>query len=339
MRNSSAIMTRITLTRSGTSMPASRLDRQHVGQVVHHAAQVVDAIGVGDVGVPGLALAHLFGAAVVKADVGHGIDDLLAVELQDDAQDAVGARMLGSQVEKHEIGVLSPSLQPPFLRVETAGPPAPRPARSGGSWKGSISVARAGCSLRRGWPCQVGGIRIRRRWGWPSKAMPNMSHTSRSYQLAAGQRSVIVGRLGYSPLSGTLMRTSCVAIEGQQVIDDGEIALPAGLRGGSVPARRWRSDRRACGTACRPRFSGTAARRERHCGRPTGWGCRRGWAAVATTASPIARSCSSSVMLRDGVSPDSSAVPYSYMIRRPQVRRLAAFFALEIAHRRVDGPL
>ena len=30
-----------------------------------------------------------------------------------------------------------------------------------------------------------------RRCGWPSNAMPNMSQTSRSYQLAAGQRSVM----------------------------------------------------------------------------------------------------------------------------------------------------
>ena len=57
------------------------LDREQVGEVVHHPAQVVDAVGVGNVGVPGLALTHLFLAAVVIADVGREIDDLLAAQL------------------------------------------------------------------------------------------------------------------------------------------------------------------------------------------------------------------------------------------------------------------
>ncbi len=73
------------------------LHRQHVGQVVHHTAQVVDAVGVGDVGVPGLAFAHLFGAPVVVADVGHGVHDLFAVQLQDDAKHAVGAGVVAAR--------------------------------------------------------------------------------------------------------------------------------------------------------------------------------------------------------------------------------------------------
>ena len=94
------------------------LDGQHVGEVVHHAAQVVDAVGVGDVGVPGLALAHLLGAAVVVADVGHGVDDLLAVQLEDDAQDAVRAGVLRPEVEEHEVGVFALPLHPPVLGAE-----------------------------------------------------------------------------------------------------------------------------------------------------------------------------------------------------------------------------
>jgi hypothetical protein len=35
--------------------------------------------------VPGLALAHLFGAAMVEADLRNGVDDLFAIELQRDA--------------------------------------------------------------------------------------------------------------------------------------------------------------------------------------------------------------------------------------------------------------
>ena len=94
MRNSSHSMTRITCDAVGHLDAGQLLDRQDVGQVVHHPAEVVHAVGVGDVGVPGLALAHLLGAAVVEADVGHGVDDLLAVELQHDAEDAVGAGVL-----------------------------------------------------------------------------------------------------------------------------------------------------------------------------------------------------------------------------------------------------
>ena len=79
-------------------MPAKRLYCGEIGQVVHHAAQVVDAVGVGNVGVPGLALAHLFGAAMMKADLGNGVDDLFAIELHHNAQDTVRAGMLGTQV-------------------------------------------------------------------------------------------------------------------------------------------------------------------------------------------------------------------------------------------------
>src|SRR5690606_13056965 len=58
--------------------------RQYVGQVIHDPAEVVDAIGIGDEAVPALALGHFLGAAVVIADVRYAIDDLFAVQLQDD---------------------------------------------------------------------------------------------------------------------------------------------------------------------------------------------------------------------------------------------------------------
>ena len=68
---------------------------------------------------PGLALAHLLGAAVVVADLGHRVDDLLAVELEDDAEYTVDAGMVGAQVEKHEIAVVAMALHPPGFGVET----------------------------------------------------------------------------------------------------------------------------------------------------------------------------------------------------------------------------
>ena len=72
-----------------------------VGQVVLHPGQVVDAVGIGDELIPLLALGDFFRAAVVVADVEVDIDDLLAVQLENAADDAVGAGMLRPQVEDH----------------------------------------------------------------------------------------------------------------------------------------------------------------------------------------------------------------------------------------------
>ena len=77
--------------------PGQLLDGQDVGQVVHHAAEIIDAVGVGDVGVPGLTLAHLLGAAMVIADIGNGVDDFLTVELQHDPKHAMHARMVAGR--------------------------------------------------------------------------------------------------------------------------------------------------------------------------------------------------------------------------------------------------
>ena len=98
--------------------PGQFLHRHEVGEIVHHAAQVIDAVGVRNVGVPGLALAHLLGAAVVEADLGHRVDDLLAVELQHNAQDAVRARMLRAEVEEDEIAVVAAALHAPLFGAE-----------------------------------------------------------------------------------------------------------------------------------------------------------------------------------------------------------------------------
>jgi hypothetical protein len=46
-------------------------------------------------------LAQLLDAAVEVAEHGVEVDDLLAVELEDDAQDTVGGRMLGPHVDEH----------------------------------------------------------------------------------------------------------------------------------------------------------------------------------------------------------------------------------------------
>ena len=94
------------------------LHGEAVGQVVHHAAEVVNAVGVGDIGVPGLALGHFFGAAVVIADVEHGVGDLFAVELEDEADKAVGAGVLGTEIQEHEVRVCRFPLHAPVFGFE-----------------------------------------------------------------------------------------------------------------------------------------------------------------------------------------------------------------------------
>ena len=49
-----------------------------------------------------------------------------------------------------------------------------------------------GSSRRSGWPCQSSGSMIRVSSGWPTNRTPNRSQTSRSYQLAALKRGVML---------------------------------------------------------------------------------------------------------------------------------------------------
>ena len=97
------------------------LQRHDIGQVVHHAAQIVDAVGIGNEGVPGLPLTHLLGAAVVVADVRHGVHKDLAIQLQRNAEHAVHAGVIGPEIQKHEFGVPRLAGHAPFFRVEAQG--------------------------------------------------------------------------------------------------------------------------------------------------------------------------------------------------------------------------
>ena len=94
------------------------LQRREVGQIVHHAAEVVDAVGVWDVGVPGLALAHLLGAAVVEADVGDAVDYLLAASWRTTRNGPCVPGCCGPEVEKHVLLVPGLPLHAPFLGPE-----------------------------------------------------------------------------------------------------------------------------------------------------------------------------------------------------------------------------
>lgn len=67
---------------------------------------------------PGLALAHLLGTAVVIADVGHAVADLLAIELQHQTEGTVRGGVVGAEVQEHVVLVLVATGHAPLFRFE-----------------------------------------------------------------------------------------------------------------------------------------------------------------------------------------------------------------------------
>ena len=67
---------------------------------------------------PALALSHLLRAAVVVTNVGHRVDDHLAIQLQHDTEHTVYGGMVWTQVEEHKLCVLSGAGHTPFLGFE-----------------------------------------------------------------------------------------------------------------------------------------------------------------------------------------------------------------------------
>jgi hypothetical protein len=75
------------------------LDGQAVGVLVGHHGHVVQPVHVGQRLDVGLALGQFFSGTVQQADVRVGALDDLAVQLQHQAQHAVGGRMLRPEVQ------------------------------------------------------------------------------------------------------------------------------------------------------------------------------------------------------------------------------------------------
>lgn len=75
------------------------LDGQREALLVGHHRDVVQTVKVGQGLQVGAVLDELLGAAVQQADVGVGTHNLLSVELQNQAQHAVGSGMLGAEVD------------------------------------------------------------------------------------------------------------------------------------------------------------------------------------------------------------------------------------------------
>ena len=63
--------------------------RQYVRHFVNAAAKIFNTVGIRNVAMPGLAFAHLLRAAVVVTDIGHAVDNLFAIELQNNTERTV----------------------------------------------------------------------------------------------------------------------------------------------------------------------------------------------------------------------------------------------------------
>ena len=130
--------------------------------------------------------------------------------------------------------------------------------------------------MRSGCPSHQGGLRMRLRCGWPRKPRPNMSHSLAL--VPVGRRPEVGDRVDGGRLAAQRHLEAHVGVPlvGEQVVEDGEVGLRAGRRGGRAGARRWRRGRRGCANGARRLVLEVArARRGRAPPGPTAWGCRR----------------------------------------------------------------
>ena len=100
------------------SDPGQFFHRQHVRHFIDAATEIFDTVGIRNVAVPGLALAHFLCAAVVITHVRHAVDDLFAIKLQDNTECTVRRRVVRAEVEEHKVLVFGTALHAPLFRFE-----------------------------------------------------------------------------------------------------------------------------------------------------------------------------------------------------------------------------
>ena len=98
--------------------PCHLLYRHDIGQIIHDPTEVIDAVGIGNIGVPGLALSHLFGTAMVVTNIRDRINENFAVQLQGYPECTMHTGMVGTEIQKHEIRIFRLALHAPFFGLE-----------------------------------------------------------------------------------------------------------------------------------------------------------------------------------------------------------------------------
>ena len=151
------------------------LEGQDRRPLVEQRAHVLERIRVADGLVVVGVLAQLLDAAVEVAEHRVEVDDLLAVELEDDPQHAVGRRVLGAHVDEH-LAVAE--------RVELGLPLGPRRVRRDGLEDAQLAVERDPGSSVDWWAGLI-GIGLARA---PSGGRP--AHERRGRGVARGVRAL-----------------------------------------------------------------------------------------------------------------------------------------------------
>ena len=90
-------------------MPEQLLDREHEDEPVVLVRDVVDPLRVGDALPPRLLLHRLLEAGVQVADHGGDAGDVLAVEVDDEPEDAVRGGVVRAEVDRQDVVELVPA--------------------------------------------------------------------------------------------------------------------------------------------------------------------------------------------------------------------------------------
>ena len=208
MRLSSQARTRMCSARRGTSRPEQLLRRQDRQRLAEHGGGVLERVAVADGVVPVAVLADLLDAAVEVAQDGVEVHDALAVDLEDDAQDAVRRGVLRPEVDEHlavaegvELGLALRARRAAAgwrRRWWPASGPAPR-GRPGSGCASAPSSCRAPPppSTRACVPGAAPGDRRRRRSpSGPSTApAPGLVRSTAVARTSAGRCGVSMGRM------------------------------------------------------------------------------------------------------------------------------------------------
>src|SRR5713101_3607668 len=170
-------------------------DGQHIAHIVDQRGDIIEPVSVGNHLRIGMALRLFFKGAMQVTDLCITIDHRLTVQFQGQVDDAMHRRVRRPHVQEHvaRLGALLIA----FIHIKR--------------WVEGVMIQRLffvlRVILRRGCPSNPWYSKMRRKSGWPSKVIPNMSYTSRSNQFAPSQTGISESIRGSSSGTGALRRT------------------------------------------------------------------------------------------------------------------------------------